>query len=180
MSNLTNLDFLVVDDDPTLAAMLERALKRRQFSCAIAHNAMQALQLAETNLINKAIVDLKLGNDSGLQLIRELKLKLPDLQIVMLTGYSSISTAVESVKSGAVNYLCKPADTDEILAAFGEVQRRESQEISYTPLSVDRLEWEHIQKILQENKGNISATARALGMHRRTLQRKLQKRPVKH
>lgn len=180
MSNLTNLDFLVVDDDPTLAAMLERALKRRQFSCAIAHNAMQALQLAETNLINKAIVDLKLGNDSGLQLIRELKLKLPDLQIVMLTGYSSISTAVESVKSGAVNYLCKPADTDEILAAFGEVQRREWQEISYTPLSVDRLEWEHIQKILQENKGNISATARALGMHRRTLQRKLQKRPVKH
>lgn len=180
MSNIASLDFLIVDDDPTLAAMLERALKRRQFSCAVAHSAMQALQLAETYLIGKAIVDLKLGNDSGLQLIRELKLKLPDLQIVMLTGYSSISTAVESVKSGAANYLCKPADTDEILAAFGETQHSESQEFSYTPLSVDRLEWEHIQKILQENNGNISATARALGMHRRTLQRKLHKRPVKH
>lgn len=180
MSNLSALDFLIVDDDPTLAAMLERALKRRQFSCAVAQDAMQALQLAERYLIAKAVVDLKLGNDSGLQLIRELKLKLPELQIVMLTGYSSISTAVEAVKSGAVNYLCKPADTDEILAAFGQKQHAVVPEISYTPLSVDRLEWEHIQKVLQENSGNISATARALGMHRRTLQRKLQKRPVKH
>ncbi len=180
MCKIACLDFLIVDDDPTLAAMLERALKRRQFSCAVAHNAMQALQLVETHLIDKAVVDLKLGNDSGLQLIRELKIKLPDLQIVILTGYSSISTAVESVKSGAVNYLCKPADADEILAAFGETQRSAAKELNYTPLSVDRLEWEHIQRILQENNGNISATARALGMHRRTLQRKLQKRPVKH
>lgn len=180
MNNCTSLDFLIVDDDPTLASMLERALKRRQLSCVIAHNAMQALLLAEQCLISNAIVDLKLGNDSGLQLIRELKLKLPDLKIVMLTGYSSISTAVESIKSGAVNYLCKPADADEILAAFGQTQFSESQQASYAPLSVDRLEWEHIQKILQENSGNISATARALGMHRRTLQRKLQKRPVRH
>ena len=98
----------------------------------------------------------------------------------MLTGYSSISTAVEAVKLGAVNYLCKPADADEILAAFGEQKNHPSLEPTYTPLSIDRLEWEHIQKILQENDGNISATARALGMHRRTLQRKLHKRPVKH
>ncbi|PUA28920.1 MAG: two-component system response regulator [Cellvibrio sp. 79] len=179
MSNQSALDFLIVDDDPTFAAMLERALKRRQFSCAIAQNAHQALQLVERFSITKAIVDLKLGNDSGLQLIRELKIKLPELQIVMLTGYSSISTAVEAVKSGAINYLCKPADTDEILAAFGQDSISELQEMNYTPLSVDRLEWEHIQKVLQENNGNISATARALGMHRRTLQRKLQKRPVK-
>lgn len=173
------LDFLIVDDDPTLAAMLERALKRRQYSCAIAQDAAQALQLAEKSKIAKAIVDLKLGNDSGLQLIRELKIKLPELQIVMLTGYSSISTAVEAVKSGAINYLCKPADADEILAAFGQSSTATTQEIHYTPLSVERLEWEHIQRVLQEHQGNISATARALGMHRRTLQRKLQKRPVK-
>lgn len=179
MSNQTVLDFLIVDDDPTLAAMLERALKRRHFSCMVAQDAHHALRCAEQYSIFKAIVDLKLGNDSGLQLIRELKAKLPELQIVMLTGYSSISTAVEAVKSGAVNYLCKPADTDEILAAFGQDSISEIHEMNYTPLSVDRLEWEHIQKVLQENNGNISATARALGMHRRTLQRKLQKRPVR-
>lgn len=179
--HMNKLDFLIVDDDPTFAAMLERALKRRQHSCAIAKSATEALQLVEKNNIAKAIVDLKLGSDSGLQLIRELKVKSPELHIVMLTGYSSISTAVDAVKSGAVNYLCKPADTDEILAAFESAPTADQPvELNYTPLSVDRLEWEHIQKILQENNGNISATARALGMHRRTLQRKLQKRPVKH
>lgn len=178
MSEAT-IDFLIVDDDPTLAGMLERVLQRRSFSTQSASHTAQALQLASNTLFERAIVDLKLGSDSGLQLIRELKLRQPQMAIVMLTGYSSISTAVEAVKLGAVNYLCKPADADEILAAFGEQKPSLTSEPSYTPLSVDRLEWEHIQKILQENNGNISATARALGMHRRTLQRKLHKRPVK-
>lgn len=176
---MNNLDFLIVDDDAVLASMLERALSRRQYSCALAQDAAQALQLAERYKIDKAIIDLKLGKDSGLQLIRELKIKVPDLKIVMLTGYSSISTAVEAVKSGAINYLCKPADANEILAAFGE-ESAVISDTNYTPPSVERLEWEHIQRVLHENNGNISATARALGMHRRTLQRKLQKRPVKH
>lgn len=175
----TQTDFLIVDDDSTLAGMLERVLQRRGFSTISASNAAQALQLSSNVIFERAIVDLKLGNDSGLQLIRELKLRQPDMAIVMLTGYSSISTAVEAVKLGAVNYLCKPADADELLAAFGEQKQPLSTEPTYTPLSIDRLEWEHIQKILQENDGNISATARALGMHRRTLQRKLYKRPVK-
>lgn len=96
----------------------------------------------------------------------------------MLTGYSSISTAVEAIKLGALNYLCKPADTEDILAAFNLEAVRDLK-IPSNPPSVERLEWEHIQKVLQENGGNISATARSLGMHRRTLQRKLQKRPVK-
>lgn len=178
MSEAT-IEFLIVDDDPTLAGMLERVLQRRGFSTLSASNAAQALQLTSSTLFERAIVDLKLGSDSGLQLIRELKLRQPQMAIIMLTGYSSISTAVEAVKLGAVNYLCKPADADEILAAFGEQKPSLATEPSYTPLSVDRLEWEHIQKILQENNGNISATARALGMHRRTLQRKLHKRPVK-
>lgn len=176
----TTTDFLIVDDDPTLAGMLERVLQRRGFSTISASDATQALQLASSTNFERAIVDLKLGSDSGLQLIRELKLRQSEMAIVMLTGYSSISTAVEAVKLGAVNYLCKPADADEILAAFGEQKQQSSTETTYTPLSIDRLEWEHIQKILQENNGNISATARALGMHRRTLQRKLHKRPVKH
>lgn len=175
----TTTNFLIVDDDVTLAGMLERVLQRRGFSTISASDATRALQLAGSHIFERAIVDLKLGSDSGLHLIRELKLRQPEMAIVMLTGYSSISTAVEAVKLGAVNYLCKPADADEILAAFGEQKQQLSTEPTYTPLSIDRLEWEHIQKILQENDGNISATARALGMHRRTLQRKLHKRPVK-
>lgn len=175
----TTTEFLIVDDDPTLAGMLERVLQRRGFSTASASNSTQALQLTNAVTFERAIVDLKLGSDSGLHLIRELKLRQPEIAIVMLTGYSSISTAVEAVKLGAVNYLCKPADADEILAAFGEQKQLNATEPTYTPISIDRLEWEHIQKVLQEHNGNISATARALGMHRRTLQRKLHKRPVK-
>ena len=175
----SKIDFLIVDDDPTLAGMLERVLQRRGYSTLSASDTETALQLTHGTVFERAIVDLKLGSDSGLQLIRELKLRQPDMAIVMLTGYSSISTAVEAVKSGAVNYLCKPADADEILAAFGDQKPQNTAEPTYIPISIDRLEWEHIQKILQEHNGNISATARALGMHRRTLQRKLHKRPVK-
>jgi two-component system response regulator RegA len=177
---MTNKDFLILDDDITFAGLLTRALSRRDFSCESANSSAEALQLLDKYHFARAIVDLKLGADSGLQFIRELKLRQPDIAIVMLTGYSSISTAVEAVKLGATNYLCKPADANEILAAFETEDSSFTTEIDYSPISVDRLEWEHIQRVLQENNGNISATARALGMHRRTLQRKLQKRPVKH
>lgn len=179
MNNMAT-DFLIVDDDGTFASLLERALKRRGFSCIAVNSYTEALHASEKHHFEKVIVDLKLGSESGLLLIKELKLRQPELQIVMLTGYSSISTAVEAVKYGAINYLCKPADANEILAAFDNGENAAATEMNYTPISVDRLEWEHIQKILQENSGNISATARALGMHRRTLQRKLQKRPVRH
>jgi two-component system response regulator RegA len=99
--------------------------------------------------------------------------------MLILTGYSSISTAVEAIKMGAINYLCKPAGVDDILVAFSNTAPNPEVSIKETPPSVDRLEWEHIQKVLAENDGNISATARSLGMYRRTLQRKLLKRPVK-
>lgn len=171
-------NFLVVDDDPMLRHVLQRALSRRGYQVHTASTIEDALQLMCSHLFTKAIVDLKLTRESGLTLIRELKKCQPTLQIVVLTGYSSISTAVEAIKLGASNYLCKPADTKEILAAF-ESHSRDVLEIPDNPPSIDRLEWEHIQKVLQENEGNISATARSLGMHRRTLQRKLQKRPVK-
>ena len=177
--NLPTIDFLIADDDPTFLQVLERALLKRGFSVASALDLHTGLQKARQQKFGKAIVDLKLGGDSGLHLVRQLKECQPELQIVILTGYSSISTAVEAIKSGATNYLCKPADVQDILAAFKE-HINSSADIEYTPLSVERLEWEHIQKVLQENDGNISATARSLGMHRRTLQRKLQKRPVKH
>lgn len=170
--------FLLVDDDQALCHVLERALARRGHQAYSAQNIDSALQLVHQHTFTKAVVDLKLAQESGLTLIRELKEQQPSLDIVMLTGYSSISTAVEAIKLGALNYLCKPADTEDILAAFN-LSGETSLSIPSNPPSVDRLEWEHIQKVLQENDGNISATARRLGMHRRTLQRKLQKRPVK-
>jgi len=176
--NKVNDVFLLVDDDAVLCHVIERALSRRGHQVYSAQSIAQTIELLKKNDFTKAVVDLKLAKESGLNLISELKQRQPDLEIVMLTGYSSIPTAVEAIKLGALNYLCKPADADDILAAF-DLQLKKQLEIPTKPPSVDRLEWEHIQKVLQENKGNISATARSLGMHRRTLQRKLQKRPVK-
>jgi len=171
---------LLVDDDPTFTNILSRAFERRNYDTQCAHNEQEALKANQEFMPNKLVLDLKLGNDSGLHLIEALLSTNPTLKIVMLTGYSSISTAVEAIKLGASNYLCKPASIEEILNAFNTEKGNTHVEIPDTPPSVSRIEWEHIQKVLNENQGNISATARALGMHRRTLQRKLQKRPVSH
>lgn len=170
---------LLVDDDEVFLQVLHRAFKKREFDVYTACTIADALTLCQAHHFSKAVVDLKLAEESGLQLIEKLKQQQQDLKIVMLTGYSSISTAVEAIKLGAQNYLCKPADADDILNAFEQGQGNADVEISTQPPSVNRLEWEHIQRVLSEHDGNISATARALGMHRRTLQRKLQKRPVK-
>ena len=170
---------LIVDDDPTFTEIMRRSFEKRGFTVSIALDEKQALASAKAHLFHKVILDLKLEYTSGLQLIEELKKEHPNIDIIILTGYSSISTAVEAIKLGAINYLCKPATIDEILSAFNKLSGDPQTAIATKPLPVDRIEWEHIQKILLENDGNISATARALGMHRRTLQRKLQKRPVK-
>ena len=168
--------FLLVDDDETFTQVLARALSKRGHQVLTACNSEEALQLAGSHRVTKALIDLKMEGETGLQLIPELK-KLPTPPtIVMLTGYSSIATTVEAIKLGAINYLCKPASIEEILNAFNTGN---TVTIPASPPSVDRLEWEHIQKVLNEHEGNISATARALGMHRRTLQRKLQKKPVR-
>lgn len=176
---MSDIDLLLVDDDPTFSHVLARALNKRGYATATAHDGAQALQIAAAQRPRGAVVDLKLADESGLALIDALKQQLPELKIVMLTGYASIATAVEAVKLGATHYLCKPASVDEILAAFDLVAGNPAVPVPEQPPSVDRLEWEHIQKVLQDNAGNISATARALGMHRRTLQRKLAKRPVR-
>jgi two-component system response regulator RegA len=170
-------DFLIVDDDPVFASTLQRSLKRRGYSAHVVHSAAAARQAVQTTRYPKAIVDLKIGTDSGLEVIETLVQAQPDTIIIVLTGYSSIATAVQAIKLGAKNYLCKPADTDDLLKAFG-LDQPSQPNIPEQPPSVDRLAWEHIQRVLQEHNGNISATARALGMHRRTLQRKLTKRPV--
>ncbi|MCC5881218.1 MAG: response regulator transcription factor [Halomonas sp.] len=170
---------LVVDDDEMFCHVLSRALSRRGYEVLVAHDAEQALSLARRHRPEFATLDLKLEHTSGLKLLPELLEAVPACRIVVLTGYSSIATAVEAIKLGAVNYLCKPADADEILAALDQQQGDPDAEVADSPPSINRIAWEHIQKVLQEHDGNISATARALGMHRRTLQRKLQKRPVR-
>lgn len=168
---------LLVDDDTTFCSVLARALERRGFAVTMAHSVEQAVPLAQASPPEYAVVDLKMEGASGLVLIKELHELDPATRIVVLTGYSSVATAVEAIKLGATQYLSKPANADEIVAAFGHTASTDT-ELSPQPPSVDRLEWEHIQRVLQENQGNISATARALNMHRRTLQRKLGKRPV--
>lgn len=170
--------FLIVDDDTTFTQIMQRALLRRGFSVDTFNSSEAAIAATNQQRYSKAIIDLKIAQDSGLALIKQLKTIQPDLVIIMLTGYSSISTAVEAIKLGALNYLCKPVDIDEILQAFSVNGETQEIKLPENPPSLDRLEWEHIQKALQDNDGNISATARLLGMHRRTLQRKLQKRPV--
>lgn len=170
-------NLLLIDDDPSFSQVMSRALSRLGYHTHIANTLDSALTRLNEQIFQRAIVDLKLADASGLTLIPLIKQQQPAIEIVMLTGYSSIATAVEAVKLGACNYLCKPASAQDILNAFE--QQAMNTEVPEHPPSVDRLEWEHIQKVLQENNNNISATARALAMHRRTLQRKLQKRPVK-
>ena len=170
---------LIIDDDEIFCHVLSRALERRGYDVTVAHDAEQALSLARQHRPHLATLDLKLEHSSGLKLLPELIEIMPDCRIVVLTGYSSIATAVEAIKLGAVNYLCKPADADEILLALEREEGDPEPEVAENPPSINRIAWEHIQKVLQEHDGNISATARALGMHRRTLQRKLQKRPVR-
>lgn len=168
---------LVADDDETFAGVLARALTRRGFAVRVAHDAAQAMALAEDVPPSHAVVDLRMPGTSGLKLVEFLRSRSAGTRIVVLTGYASIATAVDAMKLGATHYLAKPADADQIVAAFGDAPPAADVEDDLRPLSVDRVEWEHIQRVLSEHEGNISATARALGMHRRTLQRKLGKNP---
>ncbi|MBS1143467.1 MAG: response regulator [Proteobacteria bacterium] len=171
---------LVIDDDPSFNAILVRTLERRGHPALGALDVPSALAAARDRKLGRVVLDLNLNGSSGLALIPQLLEINPACRIVVLTGYASIATAVDAVKLGAIQYLAKPVEIEAILSAFDD---DDSPDVdlppSDEPLSVDRLEWEHIQRVLNENDGNVSATARALKMHRRTLQRKLSKRPVK-
>lgn len=171
---------LLVDDDPVLRQVLVRALTRRGFQVVVADSTTTCLErLDQETLPDFALLDLNLGGSSGLRLIPSILQRNPECEIVVLTGYASIPTAVDAVKLGARQYLAKPVDAETIVKAFLEDQAPNADEPPEETLSVSRLEWEHIQRVLAEHGGNISATARALKMHRRTLQRKLLKRPAK-
>jgi two-component system response regulator RegA len=168
---------LIVDDDATFRAVLERAMRRRGFAVEAAADVEHAIAVARRWAPTHAVVDLRMPGASGLALLPELR-RLGDdaLRIVVLTGYASIPTAVEAIKLGATHYLAKPADADDIVAAFASDAGDPSTPIRERPPSIDRVERDHIHHVLTAHGGNVSATARALGMHRRTLQRKLSKR----
>ncbi|WP_281984936.1 response regulator transcription factor [Azonexus hydrophilus] len=170
---------LVIDDDPTFNGILVRTLTRRGLPAIGAVDGDEALRMAREHGVRRAVLDLNLAGMSGLLLIPRLLDIDASMRIVILTGYGSIATAVEAVKRGATQYLTKPVEIEAVLAAFADEMPSEALSTPDETLSVDRLEWEHIQRVLTENDGNISATARALKMHRRTLQRKLAKHPVR-
>lgn len=173
------LDYLIIDDDDIFSTILARSIQKRGFSVTTARDEASAIDSCAAVKPDRIILDLKLEHSSGLNLIAKLRQQAANARIVILTGYSSIPTTVEAIKLGAINYLCKPASADEIIDAFDDSPGNPAIDLPVNPPSVDRIEWEHIQKVLAEKNGNISATARALGMHRRTLQRKLHKRPVR-
>jgi two-component system response regulator RegA len=175
---------LLVEDDEVFARAITRALDLRGYAVDHTLNAEAAVRTMAEVKFDYAILDLNLGGHTSLSLIQPLRKANPEMRILMLTGYASIATAVEAIKLGADDYLAKPADTGDILNALlaerheASPSPAEKAESILEPMSVRRLEWEHIQKVLAENDGNVSETARQLKMHRRTLQRKLQKRPV--
>ena len=170
---------LVVDDDATFCRALGAALRRRGYGVVIAHGYDEALDEARAWSPDRAVVDLRMPGKGGLALVGALREEHPGLPVVVLTGYGSIATAVEAIKLGAVHYLAKPAEVDEVLAAFERTQPETSpapteSERSAAPL--EEVEWEHLQRVLTDCGGNVSAAARRLGMHRRSLQRKLARR----
>jgi two-component system response regulator RegA len=169
---------LVVDDDERFAQTLARSLGRHGYCALIALSGEEALETVRRSVPEAAIVDLRIREDSGLDLIRPLRWLGPGMRIVVLTGYASIATAISAIKLGADDYLPKPVRASALIAALeGQSSAAESPAGADT-MSPRRLEWEHIQRVLAEHSGNVSATARALKMHRRTLQRKLAKKPT--
>jgi two-component system, response regulator RegA len=173
-------DLLLVDDDRVLRERLAQALRERGLEVRTAADCDEALARAQERAPGRAVVDLRMPGRSGLDLVRELRELHPAIRIVVLTGYGSIATAVEAIRLGAVHYLQKPADADDVLAALSrgdEAVAPASDAAEPTAPSLARAEWEHINRVLADCGGNVSEAARRLGLHRRSLQRKLSKLP---
>jgi len=171
---------LIIEDDEAFARTLSRSFERRGYRVLVAPGHEEAAALLVEHSPGYAVVDLKLkGNSSGLACVQLLHEHDPDMLIVVLTGFASIATAVEAIKLGAVQYLAKPSNTDDIEAAFGHVAGNTEVEVTNRSTSIKTLEWERIHAVLAETDFNISEAARRLGLHRRTLARKLEKQRVK-
>ncbi len=169
---------LFVEDDEAFGDRMCRALRTRGFSVTHAATAAEALRVAGLDSPEIAVIDLRLPDGHGLDLVRELHALDDTTRIIVLTGYGAIATAVESVKLGAADYLTKPIDARQLVAAFDPDEGTAAAPRSFTVLSLARAEWEHIQRVLADCGGNVSEAARALHMHRRSLQRKLLKYPA--
>jgi two-component system response regulator RegA len=169
---------LIVDDDERFRERLARAVAERGYTVHSAENHESALGVAKAHVLDRAIVDLRMPGPGGLQVIRDLLALRPTLELVVLTGYGSIASAVEAVRLGARDYLTKPCNADRVLAAFDSDSQPLPEQPPFEIPSLARLEREHIERVLRECGGNISKTARVLGVHRRTLQYKLAKYPV--
>lgn len=171
------MKLLIIEDDEAFATTLARRLTKHHFDCVVCHSASSALVSCQSHQPNYILLDMNLAGDSGLALLAPIKECMPNAKIVLLTGYASIATAVEAMRLGAGDYLAKPVTTQMLLKSLIGEHGEIDLEVDKT-MSPDRVEWEHIQQTLAQNDGNISETARQLNMHRRTLQRKLQKKPV--
>ncbi|MGA7805373.1 response regulator transcription factor [Bradyrhizobium sp.] len=167
---------VIIEDDVSFAKALRRSFERRGYEVTVCGQADELVQLLEVKAPDFAVVDLKLSGASGLECVKLLAIRDPETRIVVLTGFASISTAVEAIKLGASHYLAKPSNTDDIEAAFGRIAGDSTVALTARPTSIKNLEWERIHETLAEADFNVSETARRLGMHRRTLARKLAKR----
>jgi two-component system response regulator RegA len=171
---------LLVDDDAVFVERLARAFRQRGYEVRTAHDAEQATALAREESPELAVVDLRMPGRSGLALVRELAGIDPSTKTLVLTGYGSIATAVEAIRLGAHDYVPKPADVDDLLVAFARAPGgARALTTEFHAPSLARAEWEHIQRVLVDCEGNVSEAARRLGIHRRSLQRKLQRYPPK-
>lgn len=171
----TDRSLLIVDDDRAFLQRLARAMEARGFEVETADTIAGAVQSVRNSPPAFAVVDMRLGDGNGLDVIEAIRSRREDTKAIILTGYGNIATAVTAVKLGAVDYLSKPADADEIFAALTR-QSGEKAPLPENPMSADRVRWEHIQRVYESCNRNVSETARRLSMHRRTLQRILAKR----
>ena len=171
---LEDKTLLVLDDDNALRTRLGRALESRGFTVTLAASLAEAFEALKTSVPAFAVLDMRLEDGNGLKVVEAIRDRREDARIVMLTGYGAIATAVAAVKAGAVDYLQKPADADDVVKAL--LATGEAPEPPDNPMSADRVRWEHIQRVYELCDHNVSETARRLGMHRRTLQRILAKR----
>lgn len=167
---------LIIEDDAVFARTLARSFERRGYRVEVLNGPERLDEVADALLPDHAVVDLRLAGASGLVCVERLHRRDPTTRIVVLTGFASIATAVEAIKLGATNYLTKPANTDDIEAAFARTEGDAQADLSTRPTSIKTLEWEHIHQTLADTGFNVSEAARRLGLHRRTLARKLDKR----
>jgi len=175
---LPDKSLLLLDDDAPLRTRLGRALESRGFEPVLVGSVAEAIEAVKAKAPAFAVLDLRLDDGNGLQVVETIQKARPDARVVMLTGYGNIATAVAAVKAGAVDYLPKPADADDVLRAL-LARKDEAPAAPENPMSADRVRWEHIQRVYELCGHNVSETARRLNMHRRTLQRILAKRAPK-